>query len=136
MFVEVLYSDLSRQRVPIHEADKLLKQGVLAIIISCPDELKPRVTIDGFGYRRRAQALGKDFYYLLHYNDEGDSWYALDSRDRSEFIKFHKTKNSWKESTYRQEHPRYGYFMLVFEGAKVSDETWDKAIELFDKEVH
>jgi len=136
MDIEVLYADLSRQRFPVEEADKLTKTEVLGMIFSCPDEVKPRVVIDGVGYRRRAQALGKDFYYLLHYKDEGKDWYAIEARDRTEFAKFHTVQRPWSKFAFRKEHPRYGCFMLVFEGAHVSNEKWAEAIELFDKEIH
>ena len=136
MFIEVLYADLSRQRVPIEQAGDLPNTGILAMILSCVDEEKPRVTIDGVGYRRRAQAHGKDFYYLLHYTDEGKDWYAIEARDRSEFAAFYAVQSPWSEFAFRKEHPRYGCFMLVFEGVNVSDEAWAEAVELFEKEVH
>lgn len=136
MFIEILYDDLSRQRAKIEESDKLSKTGVLAIIFSCVDEENPRATIDGVGYRRRGQWGGKDFYYLLHYKDEGDDWYGMDARDRGEFVKFYKSANPWNEIATRQEHPRYGCSMIVFEGSHVSDEEWTEAMKLFEEEMH
>lgn len=134
MFIEVLYSDLTTERVAIDQAHTIAQTGVLAIIISCVDEEKPRKIIDNVGYRRVVQSLGKDFYYLLRYTDDGDVWYALDSRDRSDFVVFSKSGNPWNAN--REEHPRYSCFMVTFEGEQVSDEIWDQAMVIFEKEVH
>jgi len=134
MFIEVLYSDLTKERVAIDQVHTMRQTGVLAIIVSCVDNEKPRVTYDGVGYRRLIQATGKDFYYLLRYTDDGDEWYAIDARDRSDFLKFYKYGNPWGVDS--EEHPHYNCFMITFEGEHVSDEIWDQAMVLFEKEVH
>ncbi len=126
MFIEILYSDLSRQRVPIEEADQLPKTGVLAVIISCSDDIRPRLD----GYRRVVQGVGKDFYYLLNYND----MYALDSRDESDLIRFFKKESPW--DVYYKDHPEYTCSMLVFEGEYVPDVVWQEALKIFNDEMH
>jgi hypothetical protein len=134
MFIEALYSDLTKERVAIDQAHTMRQTGVLGIIISCVDNEKPRVTYDGVGYRRLVQKTGKDFYYLLRYTDGGDEWYGIDSRDRSDFQKFYKYGNPWEVDV--EKHPHYSCFMITFEGEHVSNEKWDEAMVLFEKEVH
>jgi hypothetical protein len=134
MFIEVLYSDLTKERVAIDQAHTMRQTGVLAIIISCVDNEKPRVTYDDVGYRRLAQKFGKDFYYLLTYTDGGDEWYGIDARDRSDFQKFYKHGNPWEVDI--EKHPHYSCFMITFEGEQVTDKVWDESMIIFEKEVH
>lgn len=135
MFIEVLYSDLTRNRVPIDEADQLVKTGVLAVIISCPDADNPRIFIDDVGYRRIAEGIGSDFYYLLNYKDDG-LWYAIECRDYGDHIHFHKNSLApFDDPSLREEHPRYNYWTLTFEGLHVDDETWADALEIYE-EMH
>lgn len=131
MFIEILYSDLSKQRVSIEEADKLPKTGVLAIIFSGVEKKNPRITINNIGYSRMGQWLGKDYYYLLRYKDGSGYWYGIDARDEREQVTFHKTNRI----SSRREHPRYNCWMLVFEGEHVTEEKWAEAMKLF-KGVH
>jgi hypothetical protein len=136
MFIEVLYADLSRQRVPVAEADKLPKTGVLAVVLSCPDPEKPRATIDGVGYRRIAQKHRYDYYYLLKYMDDGSFWYGLEGRGNENLVSFRKdSEKPLNASSLRKEHPRYNCWSLVFEGQHVDEKTWAKAVEVFE-EIH
>jgi hypothetical protein len=136
MFIEILYADLSRQRVPVEEVDKLPKTGVLAIILSCQDSDNPRVTIDGVGYRRLTQKAGYDFYYLLKYWDDGSWWYGFEGRDSENLVAFRKdSAKPFADGSLRVEHPRYNCWSLVFEGQNVDDETWAEAKTTF-KEMH
>ena len=126
MEIEILYSDLSRKRVPIKKADTLLRTGVLAIIISCEDKIRPRFN----GYRRVTQGIGKDFYYL--YNE--DDMYALDSRDEGELIHFFNEDEPWE--IHYTEQPEYVWSTIIFEGKQVSEKLWKEALKIFEKEMH
>jgi hypothetical protein len=136
MFIEVLYSNLSRERLPINQANNLTKVGVLAMIISCPTTDNPRVFYDDIGYKRLDQSHLFDFYYLLRYWDDNDWWYGLEGRDYGDRIAFHKNSEfPFNASSLREENPRYNYWSLAFQGQQIPNEDWPAAIEVFG-EMH
>jgi len=128
MFIEILYSDLSRKKVPISDIDELKKTGVLAIIISAPDDIRPRLN----GSRRVAEATGKDFYYIV----ENNGFIGLDSRDEFERLTLFDKKKPWLECGSFMIHPQYTGKMTIFEGKAIPDDEWKKALELFNREMH
>jgi hypothetical protein len=137
MFIEVLYSDLTRKRVLMEEIDKLQKVNVLAIAFSAPDPERPRIYIDGVGYRRIDQKWGYDFYYVLKYWDDNDWWYAIEGIDTQDFKYFHKDSECpFSNCSLRIEHPRYSYWSIVFEGVYVDDDKWEEALKIFSEEIH
>lgn len=136
MYIEILYADLTRQRLPIDQAHLLPKTGVLAIILSCEDKKNPRITIDNRGYRRCGQVSGKDYYFLIYRRHNGKDLYGLDSKDEGDFVNLYNPASPWSEYATYKEHPRYHDFTMTFEGQQVSDEVWAEALVLFDKEIH
>lgn len=128
IFVEILYSDLTRQRVPIQEVHSLVRTGVLAIIISAPDDIKPRLN----GYRRVAEATGKDFYYIIIQDDR----VGIDSRDEFERIQFYQKNDPLGPCGYVMEHPLYAGKNYMFEGKAVPEDKWQEALEIFNKDMH
>ena len=137
MFIEVLYSDLTRKRVPVREADALPKINVLAVILSAPDSDKPRIFIDGQGYRRLDQAIENDYYYLLKYWDDNSWWYTIEGINAGDFPHFHKnSKSPFSDCSLRIEHPRFNCWTLIFEGIRIEDSKWEGALEIFNKNMH
>jgi hypothetical protein len=126
MFIEVLYADLTRQRVPVEDVGILCKTEVLAIILSCVDDVRPRLN----GCRRVAEATGKDFYYIVIQDD----FIGLDSRDEYDRIQFYQRPKPFAGNIL--EHPKYDGEMYIFEGKGIPDEQWKKALELFNREIH
>lgn len=126
--VEVMYADLSRQRVPLAEADSLSRDGVLFIILSAPADRLPRKD----GKRRVMQAYGDDYYFLLR--EPGrfmlEGWSERDWTWKYE-------RDPFKVISFAPGPPGLPDGALIFVGKQIDEDTWhNKAIPLFDAEMH
>lgn len=125
-YIEVMYSDLRSQRVPIEEIDELPKDNVLFITVLAPDQegklkrLVARFEFDhySFGVRKRG---GVDWVMLFGWDDDDFVW--------------RKTANPWNPVGRLDEGPPLGCLHVVFNGVHVSSEVWGSARALFAKEV-
>lgn len=133
LFLEVMYADRTRVRVPIAEADTLRRTGVLFMVLSA--ETRPaesRRVIDGKHYRRRYEWHQEDNYALLIQGREvacwswsiGEhDWISLDDPDAD-------------TRPMRADAPYLPPGTLVFEGAQVSQEAWDDAVVEYHADMH
>lgn len=126
IYVEVLYSDLARKRVPIKDIGRLPKDNVLFIAVSAPNpegELK-RITA----------SFSKDHYALCIRKWNSVSWVLLFGWDDDDFV-WRRTINPWEPQGRLQSEPPLGCMHTIFNGLAVSPEVWKKAQELIAKEV-
>lgn len=114
--------------MPVTECTNLPAQNVLAVILSARDDENPRIYYEGLGYRRVAEAYEKDFYYLLHYDD----MWSLHGIDESDLPMFWDINDPWGEFTRLRKGYEYVIDTKIFIGAKVNDEKWAEALEVFN----
>ena len=78
MFIEVLYADLSRQKVALDDIDQLPKSNVLFILVTCDKEEGKLANI--------AFKSGFDFYALGRKRSAGHDWIMLFGWDDDDFV--------------------------------------------------
>ena len=114
-------------RAPIDNIDHIPRAGILFIVVSCSDDIKPRLN----GRRRLCQSCGHDWYtfivqgrkvLLAGWNDGDFEWHSLD--------------NPWAESsTIRPDHLPMARG-ITFKGKRIPDDEWQQAITQFMDEMH
>ncbi|MBU1173011.1 MAG: hypothetical protein KKD44_25905 [Proteobacteria bacterium] len=124
VYVEVLYSDLSRQRVPIDEIDTLPKDSVLFISV---------LASDGEKFRRLTASFSFDHYALCRRKSGGVDWIMLSGWDDGDFI-WRKAANPWNPAGRLDEGPPLGCMHVVFNGVHVAPEVWKEAQGLFTED--
>ena len=114
-------------RTPVNDNDNIPRSGILFMVISCEDTVRPRLN----GRRRLCEAHGKDWYTLIVRGqhvmlpgwDDGDLvWYNLD--------------NPWAEETrVIPDHIPMAHG-ITFKGKRIPDDEWLQAIDQFMAEMH
>lgn len=124
--VEVLYADLTRQRVSLEEIDHLSTGGVLAIVVQTDEETGKR--------RNVAVASGKDTYALCQRRSEGHDWIMLCGWDSGDFV-WRRSQNVHEDTARRRVVAPLGCLHIIFNGQQVSASVWNKAQAILDKEI-
>lgn len=124
-----------RARVLIEEADLLLTDRVLFIILSATDDVRPRLN----GCRRVAECNGYDNYVLARKHLNGVYWSMLDGWDNQRFT-FKSEDEPFKDSCAGGEvgvcEPPLGVFHITFAGITVPPDVWAEALIVFQEEMH
>lgn len=124
--VEVLYVDLSRQRVPLDQVDTLPKDKVLAIIVQTDEEEgKKRNIVWKFGF---------DHYALCQRETEGQPWVMLHGWDDGDYI-WRRLSNTQDADGRREVDAPLGCMNVIFRGQSVTDAEWKVAEKLLYKEI-
>ena len=142
MDIEVMYSDGSRQRVPVANAATLRRDEVLFMILSAETtEAKARIYIDGKPYRRAREIFGLDYYAVLTqdgyhllwgWDDHTYAW--VDTTDP--FVDYSvPDPRNLSYDTYRSWPPWLPQSALIFVGGYLSPDKWEKARVVF-KDMH
>lgn len=130
MEVEVMYSDLTRHRVPLDRIADLPTIGVLFIIVSAPDAERPRRN----GRRRCLEAHGKDYYALGWHRPGRVRHVFLDGWNEGGMLTVRSERDPFRASS-RLAFP-WAVEHILFEGELVPDYTWAKALQVFHEEMH
>lgn len=129
LYIEVMYADLSRKRVPILDVHTLPKSGVLFIIASAPD---PDHSSSINGYRRCREKFGTDWYYIL-IKDGKLILQGWDEQDHKEVDLI----DPFGPKTYGLPPGIMGIpEAIIFEGEQISPAIWEKAISLYYAEMY
>ena len=124
--VEVLYADLSRVCVPYEERDTLSLAAVLAVAVRESD-------VEG-KKRNIAVAHGFDNYALCERTMNGQPWVALYSWDDGDFV-WRRTSNHLDIDARVPVVVPLGCMHMTFVGQDVSDDEWQEAVRIMDKEM-
>ena len=115
-------------RTPIDDVDSIPRTGVLFVIISCEDLVKPRLN----GRRRLCEAHGRDWYTLVVRGEN----VMLAGWDDGDFV-WKKIVDPWVEaSTTRPDHLPLVHPAITFKGEFVEKGEWEKALKQFNDEMH
>jgi len=115
-------------RVPLDEIDDIPRHGVLFIIISCEDTVRPRLN----GRRRLCEAHGRDYYTLIVRKNN----VMLAGWDDDDFV-WKGLVDPWAEkSTTKPDHLPMAHPAITFEGKFLHKDEWQKAIKQFNEEMH
>ncbi len=125
--IEVMYSDFSRQRVPLEQVQNLRNDGVLFIIASANDTIRPRLN----GRRRTQEKFGKDWYYLR--NEAG--LLEIGGWDLQDYKQI-RIDDPWGSKLYASQPLWLSGGSVVFEGGHIPDEKWSEALRVFYAEMH
>jgi len=126
MFIEVLYADLTRQKVALEEIELLPKSNVLFILITNPDEIGKTANVES--------CSGFDHYAFCKKRTMGTEWIMLFGWDDGEFV-WRRLIKPHERGADEQVNPPLGYMHVVFDGVHVDNEKWKQAIKIFDKEI-
>lgn len=123
VYVEVLYKDLSRQRVPIEDIDQLPNDGVLIIVVTAPKDERYEVV---------AYSHSKDHYSLLSRGD----WVLLCGWDDSEW-QWRRIRNPWESTAFQTaSYLPFGCLSVTFHGVSVHPDVWKEAVGIFDEDMN
>ena len=114
-------------RAPLNIIDHIPRTGVLFIIVSCEDGVKPRLN----GRRRLCESSGHDWYtFIVQGNNV-----LLAGWDDGDFV-WHGLDEPWAESsTVRPDHLPMARG-TTFKGEGIGPEEWQQAITQFMDEMH
>jgi hypothetical protein len=126
MFIEILYADLSRQKVALEDIDQLKKDEVLCILVS---------NDTGEGKRKNiASGFGKDFYALCTQRSGNQDWVMLCGWDDDDFV-WRRIDRPHGPGGRRRVVAPLGCMHVVFRGQHVEDDVWKEAKRIFSKEM-
>ncbi len=128
IYVEVMYSDLTRKRMPIKDIGQLPKDNVLFIAVLAPDPEKEGKL------RRIVVSFSKDHYALCVRKWNNVAWVLLFGWDDHDFV-WRRTVNPWEPQSRLQSEPPLGCMHTIFNGLAVSPEVWQEAQGLIATEV-
>ncbi len=124
--VEVLYADLTRQRVPFADIDQLRKSGVLCIAVQTDAEEGKR--------RNVAIAFGKDRYAICQRRGGSQDWAMLCGWDDGDFV-WRRLENVHELTARSPVDPPLGVPHIVFDGEHVDAAKWERALEIWNGEI-
>jgi hypothetical protein len=122
MFIEVLYSDLKREKVSFEDIESLPKNNVLFMLVTNTDGIN---ITSGFGF---------DHYAFCHKKNNGGDWVCINGWDYGEFV-WRRLLNANEHGSTEEVAPPLGCMNVVFEGVQVDDETWEAATIIFNEEM-
>jgi len=124
--VEVLYADLSKQRVEIEQADTILKSGVLSIVVQTDEEEGKKQNI--------AWSVGFDNYALCRRETEGRLWIMLHGWDDGDYV-WRRLSNVHDNDARREVDAPLGCMNIIFRGQTIPDAKWAKAAKIIEKDM-
>jgi len=128
MTAEMVGDKFKVYRNAIDEIDDIPRHGVLFIIISCVDPVRPRLN----GRRRLYEAHSKDRYTLIVRKNN----VMLAGWDDGQF-EWKGLADPWAEaSTVKPDHLPLAHPAITFEGVQIAPDEWKKAIKQFMDEMH
>ncbi len=126
VFIDVLYADLSRQRVPFDQGDTLSKSDVQAIVVQTDE--------DNGKLRNIASCMGFDHYALCQKIDNGQQHVMLFGWDDGDYVWRRLTNHRDIDARVSVDAP-IGCLHLIFRGLSVDQEKWKEVVRVIDKEM-
>lgn len=124
VYVEILYKDLTRKRVPISDIDQLPKDNVLFISIQTDlREGKEKNISSCFGF---------DNYAIAQKRDNSDDWFMLFGWDEGDFVWRREREDCVNRVVV---DALIGTMHVIFRGVQVPSEVWGKAKAIIDGEM-
>ena len=114
-------------RAPLDAIDDTPRSGILFIVISCEDDVKPRLN----GRRRLCEVHGRDWYTLIVRSKN----VLLAGWDDGDFV-WHGLPDPWAESSRTIPDHLPMARSITFKGAWIEPEKWKKALEQYNAEIH
>jgi len=127
MTAEMVGDKFKVYRTPLHENDSIPRTGILFMVISVEDSVKPRLN----GRRRLCESCAHDYYTLIVRKNH----VLLAGWDQFQFV-WKGLVDPWLEaSTTHPDHLPMAR-AITFEGVLVSKDDWLKAVDQAMAEMH
>ncbi|TDI73859.1 MAG: hypothetical protein E2O82_05090 [Betaproteobacteria bacterium] len=124
--VDVLYADLSRQRVLFENKENLSTIDVLALTIQTDEEVGK--------LRNIAVSHGFDYYALCWGIQHSQLWVEIYQWDDGDFMR-RRASNPHDADAKNEFLVPLACKHIVFHGVEVTDAEWAKALKIMDKEM-
>lgn len=125
--IEIIYSNLSKERVALEKIDQLLKDNVLIVAVLAPDPEKEGKT------KKIIVKHSFDHYALCLRAWDSAEWIMLYGWNDGDVVWTNTSSPFQSTNSRREEAPPFGCFHVVFNGIQVSTEKWKRAKEILNQ---